>query len=83
MSEPQQGLRAPTSVPEQQFWVKNQHLTLCFSPPGLALGPLPDAKKPKLMHGTLLMKDNVSERVLVLVSSEGVNLCPLRVFSVL
>ncbi|NXJ64880.1 INT11 protein, partial [Rostratula benghalensis] len=23
-----------------------------------AIGPLPDAKKPKLMHGTLLMKDN-------------------------
>ncbi|XP_014373019.1 integrator complex subunit 11 isoform X2 [Alligator sinensis] len=23
-----------------------------------ALGPLPDAKKPKLMHGTLIMKDN-------------------------
>lgn len=36
---------------------------------GPALGPLPDAKKPKLMHGTLIMKDNVSdwETVLVLV----------------
>ncbi|XP_009078687.1 PREDICTED: LOW QUALITY PROTEIN: integrator complex subunit 11 [Acanthisitta chloris] len=31
-----------------------------------AIGPLPDAKKPKLMHGTLLMKDNSFR----LVSSE-------------
>lgn len=31
---------------------------LSFS--SLGLGLLPDEKKPKLMHGTLIMKDNVS-----------------------
>lgn len=51
---------------------------------GFAAGPVPDAKKPKLMHGSLLMKDNVSERGLSccwilwrgFVSWEGV-VCPV------
>lgn len=72
---------------EPQFGVKKQQLR-CFSPAGLAAGPVPDAKKPKLMHGTLLMKDNVSQRVLglglgplrvVFCVLQGV-LCPLKVF---
>lgn len=48
---------------EPQFGVEKQQLR-CSSPPGLAAGPVPDAKRPKLMHGTLLMKDNVSKRLL-------------------
>lgn len=45
-----------------------------FSSIALGLGLLPDVKKPKLMRGTLIMKDNVSEKVLniCIASSEWV-----------
>lgn len=37
-------------------------MTLPFFSVDPTLGMIPDAKKPKLMHGTLIMKDNVSEK---------------------
>ncbi|KAJ7306404.1 hypothetical protein JRQ81_009751 [Phrynocephalus forsythii] len=41
----------------------------------LTVGPTPDSKRPKLMHGTLIIKDNVSDAACALISQPRSGCC--------